>query len=112
MDIRYVETADGLGPVHALELDHGLHDAGEGVSFTYFYDDPNKTKPIGIYWWHNCPAYRTGPNGEEYPDRPGQATFERWGVDSADPLTLQGSLLCLSCNRHGFIRDGVWVECW
>lgn len=34
-----------------------------------------------------------------------------WVVQSWDPMTLTPSLLCRSCGRHGFIRQGRWVNC-
>jgi hypothetical protein len=33
-----------------------------------------------------------------------------WTVESWEPLTLSPSLLCRTCGRHGFIRQGRWVE--
>jgi hypothetical protein len=32
-----------------------------------------------------------------------------WQVESLDPLTLRPSLLCNTCNHHGFIRQGQWA---
>ena len=32
-----------------------------------------------------------------------------WRIDQSEPLTLSPSLLCMRCNRHGWIRDGKWV---
>lgn len=26
-----------------------------------------------------------------------------------NPITIEGSLLCLSCKAHGFVREGKWV---
>lgn len=119
---QYYESFDGNH--HVLELDHGLHDAGHEVSYTFWFHDAELTRPGGIFWWHNCPEYRAGPDGTPYPDRPGGATFAdeseavgngatgpRWGLVSRDPLTLEGSLLCCSCGRHGFIRNGRWEPC-
>jgi hypothetical protein len=37
---------------------------------------------------------------------PGRAV---WQVESWEPLTLSPSILC-SCGKHGFIREGRWVE--
>jgi hypothetical protein len=33
-----------------------------------------------------------------------------WRLDQLDPLTISPSLLCMSCQHHGFIRGGVWVS--
>lgn len=35
----------------------------------------------------------------------------KWKVESWEPLTLSPSLLCRSCNSHGFIQNGQWVDC-
>jgi len=32
-------------------------------------------------------------------------------VASLEPLTLSPSLLCRSCNVHGYIRNGRWEDC-
>jgi len=32
-----------------------------------------------------------------------------WAVDQAEPLTLSPSVLCVSHNFHGFVRNGAWV---
>jgi hypothetical protein len=34
--------------------------------------------------------------------------WNRWVVDSWEPLTLSPSLLCIDCGDHGFIRNGKW----
>ena len=34
----------------------------------------------------------------------------RWQVESFEPLTISPSLLCKSCNSHGFIKQGKWVK--
>lgn len=106
---RYFETTPGA---HVLELDHGLHDAGHGVSYTFWYHDAEHTQPGGIYWWHGCP--RIGPDeGPPYtgPDRPGEAKWPPWELISTKPLTIGGSLLCPPCGCHGFIRNGRWEPC-
>lgn len=32
-----------------------------------------------------------------------------WTVESMEPLTLSPSVLCTTCQHHGFIRGGRWV---
>ena len=32
-----------------------------------------------------------------------------WDVISYEPFHIEPSLLCRSCNHHGFIRNGSWV---
>jgi hypothetical protein len=60
---------------------------------------------------HQCKD-RWAPNGctldspvarELEPGRP------MWQVESWEPLTLSPSLLCRTCGRHGFIKQGRWV---
>jgi hypothetical protein len=61
----------------------------------------------GIAWWHVC----CGVEREDYmPMQP--AWKDGWVVERVAPLTLSPSILCLvpECKRHGFIRDGKWVE--
>jgi hypothetical protein len=31
-----------------------------------------------------------------------------WKLDQREPLTLSPSLLCCTCQHHGFIRNGQW----
>jgi hypothetical protein len=38
------------------------------------------------------------------------AGTSKWTVESWEPMTLSPSILCRSCGRHGFIRQGKWVE--
>lgn len=61
-----------------------------------------------ILWWHDCPA----------------AAHVSWGwigcrsdgirsghvIESVDPITVGGSLICTECQDHGWIRDGAWVK--
>jgi hypothetical protein len=37
------------------------------------------------------------------PDRP------KWMLVSAEPPTLQPSVLCMRCGDHGFVTEGRWV---
>lgn len=32
-----------------------------------------------------------------------------WVVEQVEPLTVSPSILCMSCNTHGFWREGRWV---
>lgn len=41
----------------------------------------------------------------------GQDGRPEWDVVSLEPLTLSPSLLCRSCNVHGYIRNGRWQDC-
>lgn len=60
----------------------------------------------GYLWWHDCPAVEHVSWG----------WFGPWDevasghvIVSHDPLTVQGSLLCVECQDHGFIQGGRWV---
>jgi hypothetical protein len=37
--------------------------------------------------------------------------WPRWSVQTLSPLTIEPSVRCQRCGRHGFIRGGVWVPC-
>jgi hypothetical protein len=32
-----------------------------------------------------------------------------WKLESLEPLTISPSLLCMSCQHHGWIREGRWI---
>lgn len=34
-----------------------------------------------------------------------------WKLESLSPLTISPSLLCMSCQHHGFIKESKWVPC-
>lgn len=65
-------------------------------------------RPEGLLWEHEC----------NFQDLDG-STYHRqllpiddsqgWRVEAADPLTVSPSILCGSCNVHGFWRQGQWV---
>lgn len=60
---------------------------------------------------------RWGTNGDLYWCHPGCRGWhtvditsgKRHKLVSREPLTIQGSLLCVEFGTHGFIRDGKWV---
>lgn len=56
-------------------------------------------------WWHDCPDQ--GGWGWFGKRDTGKASGH--GIESRDPLTVKGSLICNHCGDHGFIRDGKWV---
>jgi hypothetical protein len=77
-------------------------DIGHGVSVQKRYLDGVLH---GIAYRHTC-------NGR--PDSPDFLSVkpewaDGWNVVSLDPLTLSPSVLCRTCQLHGFIRDGRWV---
>jgi hypothetical protein len=38
------------------------------------------------------------------------ANRPQWTIESAKPLTLTPSILCRTCGKHGYIREGKWVN--
>jgi hypothetical protein len=59
---------------------------------------------LGSWWAH------TRPDGTN--DGLGRIVYDsdHHGLASEDPITIDGSLLCIGCGRHGFVREGRWVE--
>jgi hypothetical protein len=45
----------------------------------------------------------------DVPETEALAPRPRWRVVSAEPLTLEPSLLCSACGHHGWVREGRWV---
>jgi hypothetical protein len=85
-----------------------LEPTGEGPTFALDTSDPEG--PL-VWWFHDCTMF-LGENGAPIPARvharlpispPG------WALLSADPLTLDPSILCHRCQTHGYIRNGAWV---
>lgn len=74
---------------------------------TYLTDDI-AVAPLGdgYFFLHTIPV-------EEYQATPGwcvgQFQFPPHGLVSRDPLTVEGSILCVTHGTHGWIRDGRWV---
>lgn len=60
-----------------------------------------------LYWEHPCdyPAPDLAL-GHIHFREDGHANG--WNLISEGPLTVGGSLLCGSCKKHGFIRQGLW----
>jgi len=81
-------------------------DIGHGVtiSFTEY-----NGVIVGLVEEHDSPAGRC--SGYVRFRIPQNDTIERpsWIVESMDPLTLSPSVLCTTCQHHGFIRNGRWV---
>lgn len=82
----------------------GQYDAGEGFSYTPYYDDEARTQLTGIWFWHPChPSSSSGPNG--------QANTTMWqfsSIETPATLTISPSILCLECQFHGYLTDGRW----
>lgn len=66
---------------------------------------------IGINEWHRHPTTGQWCGGWVAFDIPECTWTSRWQVRSFDPLDLSPSLLCTTCQHHGFIRGGRWSSC-
>lgn len=87
--------------------DGGKFDAGSGFRYTPYYRDAELTQLDGVWFWHPCSierGSRPGPNGR---------TNEKWdytNVDTPERLTIRASILCMECQFHGFLTEGVWAN--
>lgn len=85
----------------------GQYDAGSGMRYTPYYLDKDRTQLGGIWFWHPCPTQPRefdgiGPNGRT----DGQWTYTN--TETPDRLTIRASILCVSCQFHGYLTDGRW----
>lgn len=85
----------------------GQYDAGHGMRYTPYWLDEARTQLGGIWFWHPCVAEAAefvgiGPNGRT----DGQWTYTN--TETPDKLTVRASILCISCQFHGFLTDGAW----
>lgn len=87
------------------------HNCGKGVHIGWAGTDLFPESPDDLVWAHDC----------FYGDRQAHRALGRIDVTSGtkhhisgsrelEHLTIEGSLLCSACQKHGFIRDGKWVE--
>jgi hypothetical protein len=83
------------------------HDLGDGITIAYYGAEGEAVD--GLLWRHDCPNDPRGPEsgGDAVPFGP-PFDANHWRVTSWVPLTLDGSLLCTACHRHGFIQGGKW----
>lgn len=59
----------------------------------------------GGMWWHDCPVRKSGWGWfGQWEDRASGHVVAR-----ANPLDVDGSLICTDCRDHGFVRSGSWV---
>lgn len=85
-------------------------DIGHGVTACEFRYEPEGQ--LHIAYRHVC-----GPNADDESDRLAfsavpvspEGNARDWKLESREPLTISPSLLCMSCQHHGFIREGKWV---
>lgn len=88
-DPRVIDLGCGV-----LAKFYGLHGA-EGVKAGILYEHPDGK---GGRCWGGVSFKDVNP-----------ADPRGWEVQSLDPLTISPSVLCMSCQHHGFIRGGRWV---
>lgn len=71
-----------------------------------FVTGGDERPPAGFFHVHPSKGQGHTPEGDPCA---GSVTFGRWQLHSLDPLHVEPSILC-SCGRHGYVRDGKWVE--
>lgn len=95
-------------------------DLGNGHFARFFQEGDDlttegETGPSGFFHVHPSKGQNHTPEGDPCA---GSVTFDlprvrregaRWTLVSLDPLHVEPSILC-SCGRHGYVRDGKWVE--
>lgn len=109
----------------AREAWNPTHDLGNGhwMSFVSWkpdrklnpqYDGIPDVEKYGLIYIHPCHDGKGYCCGSIAFDNEVSRTIEsgrpRWKVESWEPFTISPSLLCRTCNSHGFIRDGKWVD--
>jgi len=89
--------------------DPGVMDLGHGVLAKFYgvHDRP-ELGHVGILYEHPDGNGGRCWGGVSFAGA-NPADPRGWKVESKEPLTLSPSVLCMSCNHHGFIRDGKWV---
>lgn len=64
----------------------------------------------GVHWrWDHLCEVVPDPDHGQIRKRIAAYLSRGHRVVSDDPLTIEGSLLCLSCRLHGHVRDGLWI---
>lgn len=98
--------ADPAGVGQPAEL--GVIDLGHDVMVMFTVRGEDGAR-VGLLESHRTPDGRECGGGVTF-DVPGAEGLKgaRWTVESWEPLTLAGSVLC-SCGNHGFIRGGRWI---
>jgi hypothetical protein len=59
-------------------------------------------------WWHDCPTPSSGHVSWNWIGNNG-SNASGHKIESIEPLTVSGSLICTDCGDHGFICDGRWI---
>jgi len=103
-----------LSPSGKTQMPDGAIDIGNGTWITKVQDGTGEW--VGINEWHHAPS---GDSWEwcggwvpfMLPGLPEAVHSNHWDIVSLEPLTLSPSLLCTSCQHHGYIRNGAWEDC-
>lgn len=100
-------TSMGMGslPEDAVRIGNQEH-------YEKVYDKNGKW--VGIFEWHRNPALPkewcvgfVGFRGLYVANR----KMDLWEVQSFSPLTLSPSILCRTCEHHGYVREDKWEGC-
>lgn len=93
--------------------DRAPMDIGGGVVLTLrdcecASPDCDHSRPCGMTFAHRKPSgEQCDGGGWLYFDH---AFRDGWKLEVIEPLTVSPSLHCTRCGRHGFVREGKWVE--
>jgi hypothetical protein len=80
--------------------DGAIIDLGNGIAF----QDINEPTYNNVLWWHIC-----ADRGIEWAAAGLGAHIVKGSVAKVS-LTVEGSLLCKMCGRHGFLESMKWKE--
>jgi hypothetical protein len=85
-------------------------DDDNAIRFIIYKD---QTEPYGSMWYHlDRRVPETGKccfGSFAWRSPSPEYKWALWQLESLDPLTISPSLLCLSCEAHGFIRNSMWI---
>jgi hypothetical protein len=84
-------------------------DIGHGVSIL-FYVQGDEPAPAGLLERHLCLTDDEHAGLVPFNPVPDHPEWPTWTVESWTPLTISPSVLCRTCGRHGWIREGAWVS--
>ena len=85
-------------------------DIGHGVTACEFHHEPEGQ--LHIAYRHLCKHNADDPTEHlAFAAVPVSdlGSGRDWKLEQLEPLTISPSLLCMSCQHHGFIREGKWV---
>lgn len=109
-------AAAALSPAHNPEdypaNEQGVIDLGHrhfvlpGARNGWLGDSGEPLPPTWWLWWHDCPTVEH----EAWNWIGDRLDGNKSGhvIVAIDPFTVQGSLFCIHCGDHGFIRQNRW----